>query len=122
MIRDPEPLWAYMRGIARNCDFDILAVGGTSNHVHLLLSIPANQMLVNIVRDLKANSSRFMKGKCKGFSWQDGYGAISVSPSQVPVVRNYITRQEEHHSGRGFDEEYIALLRKAGVPVASVRD
>lgn len=111
-----------MRGIARNCDFDILAVGGTSNHVHLLLSIPANQMLVNIVRDLKANSSRFMHEHYRGFAWQDGYGAISVSPSQVPVVRNYIARQKEHHSTRGFDQEYIALLRKAGVSIDSLPD
>ena len=61
LIRNPETLWAYLRGIARNCGFDILAVGGTANHVHILLSLPPKRNLVDLMRDLKANSSRFMK-------------------------------------------------------------
>ncbi len=115
VIHNPEPLWAYMRGIARNCGFDILAIGGTVNHVHLLLSVPPKQQLADIIRDLKANSSRYMNQKARGFGWQDGYGAISVSPSQVEIVRNYIARQQEHHAKRTFDEEYVAMLKKAGV-------
>lgn len=115
MIRNPEPLWAYMRGIARNREFDILAVGGTANHVHMLLAIPPKKQLADVVRDLKANSSRFMKRDVRGFAWQDGYGALSVSPSQTDVVRNYIGRQQEHHAKRTFDEEYVAMLQKAGV-------
>jgi len=93
LIRDPEPLWAYLRGVARNRGFDILAVGGTNNHVHALLSVPAGLHLVDLVRDLKANSSRFMKTQVQGFSWQDGYAAMSVSPSQVETVKRYIARQ-----------------------------
>ena len=115
LIRNPEPLWAYMRGIARNCGFDILAIGGTGNHVHVLLSVPAKLHLVDLVRDLKANSSRFMKAQVAGFAWQDGYSAISVSPSQVETVKRYIANQPEHHRRRTFDEEYLALLDKAGV-------
>jgi putative transposase len=69
LIRDPEPLWAYMRGIAQNCRFDILAIGGTENHVHVLLSLPARLHLVDLIRDLKANSSRFMKTQVPGFAW-----------------------------------------------------
>jgi REP element-mobilizing transposase RayT len=115
LIRDPEPLWAYFRGIARNRGFDIMAVGGTDNHVHALLSVPAGLHLVDIVRDLKANSSRFMKTNVPGFSWQDGYAAVSVSPSQVETVKRYISRQLEHHSRQTFDEEFLALLDKAGV-------
>jgi putative transposase len=115
LIRDREPLWAYFRGIARNCGFDVNAIGGTDNHVHVLLSVPAGMHLVNAVRDLKANSSRFMKTNVPGFAWQDGYAAISVSPSQIEVVKRYIARQEEHHRRRTFDEEFIALLDKAGV-------
>ena len=115
LIREPGPLWAYLRGIARNCGFDILAVGGTDNHVHLLLSVPAGLHLLELVRDLKANSSRFMKTNTPGFSWQDGYAAISVSPSQVEAVKRYIARQQQHHSRRTFDEEFLALLDKAGV-------
>ena len=119
LIRDPEPLWAYLRGIARNCGFDIVVVGGTSNHVHLLLSVPAVRPLAELVRDLKANSSRYMKQKVPRFAWQDGYGAISVSPSQIEVVRNYIAHQPEHHAKHTFDQEYIAMLTKAGVAFES---
>jgi putative transposase len=116
LIRDPEPLWAYMRGIARNCGFDILAIGGTNNHVHLLMNVPAGKQLVALVRDLKANSSRFMKTRVPLFSWQDGYAGISVSPSQLASVKVYIAGQEEHHRKRTFDDELLALLDKAGVP------
>ena len=115
LIRDPEQLWAYMRGIARNRGFDILAIGGTNNHVHVLLSVPAGMHLVDIVRDLKANSSRFMKDKVRLFAWQDGYAGVSVSPSQIEAVKKYIAGQEEHHRGRTFDDELLALLNKAGV-------
>jgi putative transposase len=114
LIRDPEPLWAYMRGIARNRGFEIIEIGGTSNHVHVLLSLPAGMHLVDIVRDLKANSSRFMKDTVQLFSWQDGYSGISVSPSQLESVKQYIARQAEHHSKRTFDNEFLALLDKAG--------
>jgi hypothetical protein len=71
--------------------------------------------LGDLVRDLKANSSRFMKTNVPGFSWQDGYAAFSVSPSQLEVVKRYIARQEEHHRRRTFDDELLALLDKAGV-------
>ena len=106
-----------MRGIAHNCNSDILAIGGTSNHVHVLIAVPPKLNLADVVRDLKANSSRHMNGNIRGFSWQDGYGAISVSPSLKEVVTNYITHQREHHSKRTFDEEYVAMLQKAGVQV-----
>src|SRR5271170_7449401 len=90
LIRDSEPLWAYLRGIARNRGFEIFAIGGTSNHVHLLLSVPPGMHLVELVRDLKANSSRFMKANVPRFAWQDGYAAISVSPSQLEVAKRYV--------------------------------
>ncbi|MGB9255021.1 MAG: transposase [Candidatus Korobacteraceae bacterium] len=115
LIRDPEPLWAYMRGIARNCGFEIIEIGGTSNHVHVLLSLPAGMHLVDLVRDLKANSSRFMKDTVRLFAWQDGYAGISVSPSQLESVKQYIARQAEHHRRRTFDDEFLALLSNAGV-------
>ena len=115
LIRDPEPLWAYMRGIARNRGFEILAIGGTNNHVHVLISVPANKHVVDVIRDLKANSSRFMKSSVQGFSWQDGYAAISVSPSQIATVRHYIANQMEHHRERTVDQEFLTLLDKVGV-------
>ena len=104
-----------MRGVARKRGFDIIAIGGTENHVHVLISLPAGMHLVDIVRDLKANSSRFMKDKVQLFAWQDGYAGISVSPSQLAPVKAYIGGQEEHHRNRTFDDEFLALLNKAGV-------
>ncbi len=56
-----------------------------------------------------------MKTQVPGFAWQDGYSAISVSPSQITTVKNYIANQAEHHRRRTFDDEYLALLEKAGV-------
>jgi putative transposase len=104
-----------MGGIARNRGFDVIAIGGTDNHVHVLLSVSAGIHLVEIVRDLKANSSRFMKTNVPGFAWQDGYAAISVSPSQIATVKQYIARQEEHHRKRTFGDEFLALLNNAGI-------
>jgi putative transposase len=86
LIPEPEGLWSYLRGIARNHRTDTLAVGGTANHVHLLLALPSNTTMANLMRDLKANSSRYLNEKRGGFAWQDGYAAISVSPSRVDAV------------------------------------
>jgi putative transposase len=85
LIKGPESLWAYIRGIARNCKFDLLAIGGTENHVHLLLALPGGRNLSDVMRDIKANSSRHLRELGIRFAWQDGYAAISVSPSQIPA-------------------------------------
>ena len=113
-IREPESLWAYIRGIARNLHFDVLAIGGTDNHVHVLLTLPAGRNLSDVMRDTKANSSRHLRLNSKAFAWQDGYAGISVSPSQVPIVKNYIENQKEHHRVHPFENEYLALLERAG--------
>ena len=110
-----ESLYAYLFGTARNLKIEVIAIGGTSNHVHILLSIPAKQSLSDSVRDLKANSSRWMREEDTKFAWQEGFGAFSVSSSQVPIVKNYIRNQEEHHRRRNFEEEFLLLLRKSGV-------
>src|SRR5579864_7301770 len=110
-----EPLYAYMFGIARNLGIEILALGGTSNHLHLLMALPGKQSLSFAIRDLKANSSRWMSDKHPQFSWQEGFGAFSVSPSQAPSVKAYIRNQAEHHKRRNFEEEFLILLKKSGV-------
>ena len=115
LIHRQEKLWSYLRGVARNRGADILAIGGTDNHVHLLLALPSSLTIAQLMRDLKANSSRHLNEQTSGFAWQDGYAAISVSPSQADVVRRYIEQQERHHSRRSFDDEYIAMLDKSGV-------
>jgi putative transposase len=107
-----EGIYAYLGGIARGEGFTLVAAGGTANHLHLLFILPATHSLAAAVQKLKGSSSRWMG---KGFSWQEGYGAFSVSPSQVPVVRNYIHNQEEHHRKRSFEDEFVQLLKSCGI-------
>ena len=107
-----EELYAYMGGVARGEGFTLVAAGGTENRVHLLFVLPASHCLAHAVQKLKGSSSRWMG---QGFSWQEGYGAFSVSPSQVPVVKTYIRNQEEHHRKRNFEQEFVALLRNCGI-------
>jgi putative transposase len=59
-ILEPEKLWSYLRGIARNRGVDTLAIGGTANHVHILLALPSSLTVAQLMRDLKANSSRHL--------------------------------------------------------------
>jgi len=115
MIDRLDSLIKNLRGIARNKNIDVLAAGGTRDHVHLLLRIPPVRPLSESIRDLKANSSRYMNEVTGHFAWQDGYAAISVSPSQVPAVQAYIEDQERHHARRTYEQELVALLDKSGV-------
>jgi REP element-mobilizing transposase RayT len=110
-----EHLYAYLLGIAKNLEFQILALGGTANHIHVLLGLSPKQSLSALLRDLKANSSRWMRESNPKFAWQEGFGAFSVSPSQAPTVKHYIHTQAEHHKKRNFEEEFLLLLKKSGV-------
>jgi putative transposase len=101
-----ESLWTYIMGIARNDDIKPVAVGGTSNHIHVLISLPAKMAISDAVNKLKSNSSRWMSEHGPRFAWQEGYGAFSVSPSQVAPVKEYISGQAEHHKKRNFEEEF----------------
>ncbi len=105
-------LLGYFSGIAKGEGFSLLLAGGTANHVHLLIALPPTHALAATVQKLKGGSSRWMG---KEFSWQEGYGAFSVSPSQVPVVKTYIRNQEKHHRKQSFEEEFTALLRSCGI-------
>lgn len=105
-------LFAYFGGIARSEGFTLIVAGGTANHVHLLIALPATACLATAVQKLKGGSSRWLG---KGFAWQEGYGAFSVSASQVSMVKKYIANQEEHHRKRSFEEEFTEMLRKCGV-------
>jgi putative transposase len=104
-------LHAYLGSIARGEGFALIAAGGTANHIHLLFVLPAPRSLAHVVQKLKGSSSRWMG---HDFSWQEGYGAFSVSPSQVPIVKKYIQNQEQHHRKQDFEQEFITLLRNCG--------
>ena len=110
-----EPqLYDYIGGIIRGLGGICLELNGTEDHVHLLAKLRPDWALSDILRELKANATGWMHDvfpDAKDFSWQNGYGAFSVSASQVQVVSNYIANQEEHHKKRSFRDEFIDLLR-----------
>jgi REP element-mobilizing transposase RayT len=112
-----ERLHAYLGGIVKNVKGIPEAIGGTDDHVHLLLGLGATHRLADVVRDLKAVSSRWMHEELgeRSAMWQDGYGAFTVGASQCGAVRDYILRQEEHHRTQTFQEEYLEFLRDGGV-------
>lgn len=105
-------LWPYFGGIAKNHGIPLLIAGGTVDHVHLLFVLPATIALSKAIQTFKANSSRWMAA---GFEWQSGYAAFSISPSDRERVRKYIATQEEHHRTRTFEEEFLSLLKSAGI-------
>ena len=111
-----ENLGRYFVGIGKGHDIPVLCAGGTSNHAHLLIALPATIPLAKAVQILKANSSRWLGEHGFDFAWQEGYGAFSVSASNVAAVRHYIEHQAEHHARHTFEDEFIAWLRKSGVP------
>jgi len=111
-------LHAYIGAICRSNDCPLLAVGGTANHIHLLISLSKNIALADLLMAIKKDSSRWIKTKCEAFDdfyWQDGYGAFSVSESQVPAVLDYIARQEEKHKTQTFEEKLVGFAEKYGV-------
>lgn len=110
-----EKLSMYLVGIGNGHRIPVLCAGGTSNHAHVLIALPATVPLAKAVQVLKANSSRWLGEHGFDFAWQEGYGAFSVSASQAEVVRQYIERQAEHHAKHSFEDEFVSLLRKSNV-------
>ena len=108
-------LWAYLVGICKRHDMLALAAGGTENHVHVLLRLPPKLALAKAILLLKANSSKWMGEHVRSFSWQEGYGAFSVSTSNIDAVVRYIQNQPAHHRKISFEDEFRSLLRKHGV-------
>jgi putative transposase len=111
-------LWPYIGGIARKNRMKALAIGGTFDHVHALLSLPSTMSFAKAVQLIKGGSSKWIHDeyvKLRRFEWQEGYGAFSVSASQVARTITYIERQKEHHRKRTFQEEFIKLLDKHNI-------
>jgi len=106
-------LFAYLGGIMREINGTALIINGTTDHVHMLVRIRPAQSSAQIVRVVKANSSRWVHAKWDPkFAWQTGYGVFSVSESNVAAVTKYIAEQEEHHRKHSFQEEFVAFLKK----------
>jgi putative transposase len=109
-------LWAFAGGIARKNGFKALTIGGTDDHLHVLLSLPPAMPLAKAVQLLKGASSRRMNETCRNrFAWQEGYGAFSIGISQRGDTVRYIEAQAEHHRKRDFQAEFVAFLKRNGV-------
>jgi len=119
-----ERLFPYLGGIVRELKGSALEINGPADHVHLLLAIPANIALADLLRVLKTNSSRWVHDRFparKEFAWQAGYSAFTVSASRLEQVRKYIASQQAHHRKASYREEILALLKRHGLDV-DVRD
>lgn len=113
-----DRLFPYIGGIVRELGGKVLAIGGASDHVHILLLLPAGASTEGALRVIKANSSRWIHEQWPQrslFAWQRGYGAFSVSRSQVPAVARYVAKQETHHRRLSFEQEFLLLLKRHGV-------
>ena len=108
-------LFAYLGGIIREMRGTALIVNGTADHVHMLVRVRPVHSAAQIVRVVKANSSKWMHTRFRDFAWQTGYGVFSVSESNVGAVTKYIVGQEEHHRKQSFQEELVSFLRKNNV-------
>lgn len=110
-----EELHKFITGILSNRGQKLFAVFAMPDHVHILVSIGPTIALSDLVRDIKAGSSKFINDKkwmTEKFSWQEGYGAFSYSKSGVDSVVKYILNQEEHHKNKSFKNEYLDFLEK----------
>jgi REP element-mobilizing transposase RayT len=113
-----ERVWAYIGGIARKHNMTAIQVGGIEDHIHTLVMAPPSISPAEIAKYLKGDSSKWIHEEfpdLTNFGWQDGYGAFSVSKSNVPDVVKYIQNQREHHKTQTFQEEYLQFLKKHGV-------
>jgi putative transposase len=111
-------LYEYVGGYLRAEKGCLLAAGGMPDHVHWLVSLHKQMSVVDALRGIKSISSKWIHetyGELQGFAWQTGYGAFTVSHSQLTKVRKYLDDQNEHHRTTSFQEEYLAYLRRHGI-------
>lgn len=117
-VGQAERLYRYITGIVTERGQKLLVINGMPDHIHLLIGLRPDMALSDLIRDVKAVSSKFInehRWTPSRFSWQEGFGAFSCSVSQLPAIIDYIERQQEHHTRRTFQEEYRALLKKFAI-------
>jgi len=114
-----EDLYKYITGIVSNKGQKLMVINGMPDHIHMLVGIKTDCKLSDLVRDIKANSSRWINKHrlvYGMFSWQSGFGAFSVNPRGVKGVIDYIKDQEAHHKRITFENEFIRFLKENNVP------
>jgi len=110
-----ERLWPFLGGIARQNKMKAIEIGGVSDHVHILLSLPSTLAIAKALQLIKGGSSKWVHDtfpEHRLINWQVKYGAFSVSVSQMDKAIQYIKSQQEHHRKITFREEFLALLKK----------
>ncbi len=110
-----EDIHKYITGIIQKRDHKLIAINSMPDHVHILIGYDPRISLADLVRDIKAGSSKYIndsKWLNTKFFWQEGYGAFSYSRSQLNNVIKYIDNQEEHHKKKNFRDEYVEMLEK----------
>jgi REP element-mobilizing transposase RayT len=108
----------YITGIVQNHRHKMLAIGAMPDHIHILIGYNVNQLIPDLVEEIKTSSNSWIKEKRLSkfkFEWQKGYGAFTHSRSQIDTVAKYILSQEEHHKKQPFKEEYLEMLEKNDV-------
>ena len=111
-------LYDYISGIIQNRTHKLLAIGGVSDHIHLLIGMRPTQSLSDLIGDVKGCSSIWINEQRLSngwFAWQEGYGAFSYAKEELPDVINYIIRQHEHHKQESMVNEYKKILDENGV-------
>ena len=109
-----EELYKYITGILTNKNQKLMIINGMPDHVHLLIGLKPDCTLSDLIRDVKANASKFLNETKKvagKFEWQTGFGAFTIGQSQIDRVVQYIRNQEKHHKIKTFSEEYIEFLK-----------
>jgi len=111
-------LYKYIGGIIRGEGGVLIEIGGMPEHLHLTAKFKPSVSVSDMLQKIKGNSSKWVnerpdrRARC---GWQDGYGASSVSESQLSKANDYIRQQEEHHRRKTFKEEFIEFLERHGV-------
>ena len=109
-----DELEKYITGIVQNNKHKLITIGSMHNHIHILIGYNLNQLIPDLIEEIKTSSNKWIKDKKLSkfkFEWQKGYGAFSHSKSQINTVVKYINNQEEHHKKRSFKEEYLDILK-----------
>jgi REP element-mobilizing transposase RayT len=114
-----QELYKYIAGIIKDKGHKPIIVNGMPDHIHAFIGLNPSMAISDLVRDMKSNSSGFIKRKNfmrQQFCWQEGYGGFSYSASQVSDIYNYILHQKSHHQRRSFKDEYLEFLDTFEVP------
>ena len=117
-VQDLNRIFEFMAGAIVRLNGTVFQIGGISNHVHILSSLPKNMCISDFVKSIKTASNRMIKSiddRYSNFGWQNGYGAFSVSPNGLDNVVNYIKNQFEHHKKQSFQDEYKSILEACGM-------